>query len=228
LTYKFELTTTLRTMNIDTNIRKIQKDVRIMQRTLINITKEVEKVTTILARSNNGVCSKCSNFDTTTDHSSGSSNDDSGDSDSDGDEDKPSGQSKQSKPERTKSSTSITSPNCGGRTRQTARGTAASSEKSNRERNAKIIAMLSTEERKNFYEQLSKWVKKEFGRSHCITTLHLSLNAEEFEYLQLHQNWWIRLNLSGPIQRLAQVQDEERAEERRSKKRKRSQEQKKK
>ena len=134
-----------------------------MQRNLINITKEVEKVMTILARSNNGVCPNCSNFDTTTDHSSGSSNDDSGDSDSDGDEDKPSGQSKQSKPERTKSSTSITSPNCGGRTRQTARGTAASSEKSNRERNALIIAMLSTEERKNFYEQLSKWVKKQLA-----------------------------------------------------------------
>ena len=224
-------------MNIDTNIRKIQKDVRRMQRNLIDITKEVEKVTTKLARSNNYVCRNCSNFDTPTDPSSESNNDDSGDSDLDDDDDKQSRESKQSKPERTTSSTSITSQNCKERSRPTAQGTIFSSKQkkrrernaqiramqpTRRERNAQIIGMLPPEEREKFNDHLSQWVKRQFGPNHFIGTLHLTLTSEEFMLLQQHLNWWIRLNLQGPVERLEQLQNRER-EERRSKKRQHNQ-----
>ena len=210
-------------MNIDTNIRKIQRDVRKMQRNLINITKELETVTTKLARANNGLCSNCSNFDAPTEPSSDSSNDDSEDYDSDDDYGKPSGDQKKSKPERTTSSTSITTKSSKGRTTPTAFGTRAYSSKRDRERHALIIALMSPEERKKFYDHLSQWIKTQFGRSHSIEFLHLSLSTKQFELLQLHQNWWIRINLRGPIERLQQMEHEDRAERRSSKKRKHDQ-----
>jgi hypothetical protein len=89
--------------------------------------------------------------------------------------------------------------------------TLASSKKKEREINALIVAMLPTEEREKFYDHLSQWVRIQFGRNHCIGTLHLSLSSEEFELLQLHQNWWIRLNFPGPIERLEQLHNQEHA-----------------
>eukprot|EP00978_Attheya_sp_CCMP212_P026234 scaffold85866_cov55-Attheya_sp.AAC.4 len=180
-----------------------------MQRNLIDITEEVEKVTTKLAWSNNYVCRNCSNFDTHTEPSSESNNDDSGDSDlddDDDDDDKQSRELKESKPERTMSSKERSYP--------TAQGMLVSSKKkrrernvqisgmlpTRRERNAQIIGMLPPEERVKFNDHLSQWVKRQFGPNHFIGTLHLTLTSEEFMFLQQHLNWWIRCNLQGHVE----------------------------